>query len=399
MLLLASKGYMMKGTIGFVALVTRPVSQLIGVIFLGLLMVWALSRPSLTPDIQGQSAVPSESATISPNRVAGVAPWELTPPTTYTAYTKLDEIVGLLEEGGELDSWHLQRVKLLLDQVFQFGPEALPTIHDFLLSGTDAPLSATLVDDSSSVRLILIQMLRYMDDPKVVEVAFDTLHFSQDPMEVYFLASIVNDWSEPGWYNKDVLSFVEGVLQQNILEGEVDSVGPLIQILGEQGDETTAGKLAAMPPYLQQSAAVAMAQLPDGSGMPFLVNEARSSGGYTLQGRLALRLLAQSALAQPSAANELVQLAAENKIPPEMWPELMKLIKGVERLQLVVDSGQRADQEIIFHPEGDEVWYRVRAPSQNTQDKQNGELIGRLYAVTTDSSVRRLLETTHRSFK
>ena len=390
----------MRGETGFSTLFSGAAGRLLGVISLGLLLVWAFSRSSPIPETQTQSVVQIEPDTISQSRAAGSVgtAWKSKPHIAYTEYAKLDEVIGLLGGGNDLDSGDLQRAKLLLDQVFHAGSEALPTIHDFLLSGADVAFPVTLGDESHSLRLILIQMLSYIDDPEVVEVALDAMQSTREPMEVYLLSSIVNDWSEPGWHDEGILNFVERVLQHEILEGKVDSLGPLIQVLGEQGDETTAGKLADMPSYLQQSAAVAMAQLPDGSGIPFLVDEIRDSGSYTLQGRLALRLLAQSAAAQPNAANELVRLAAENKIPLEMWLELMKLINGDERLQLVITRGQRADQEIIFHPEGDEIWYRVRSSSPDIQGKQTRALLDQLYSVTTDNDVRRMLKNANQLF-
>jgi len=281
-------------------------------------------------------------------------------------------------------SLHDPASRRLLDLLFQQDGDALPAIQDYLLAS--APRTAAV---DSDLRLALIGMLRHIDDPRAADVALDAVRETRDPMEIYLLSRVVRDWVGPGWQDGELIRAVDLALQQLFLEEREAQAGPLLQLLGELGDSRSLAQLATVPHHLEQAAYIAMAYLPDGSGIPLLQDIVANDGADTSQGRLAIRLLCQAAVAHPDAARALEALTASGRVPSDMWPELLELIKGEEQLQLVAESTDRADRETIFHPRGEEVWYRVKGGP--VQDRQRYRaLLERLGDMTGDREVRRL---------
>ena len=86
--------------------------------------------------------------------------------------------------------------------------------------------------------------------------------------------------------------------------------------------ETAAGQWTYYAP-------MALANLPDGAGVPALIGMARNSdnvskGGYGV----VLQVLAQMAAQHPEAGTTLVDLARRGRIPERLWPSLASSLTG-----------------------------------------------------------------------
>lgn len=286
-----------------------------------------------------------------------------------------------------LNERDIERAHYLLDTLFQSGLSALPVVRELLnIREITAP-----TDEHRSLRMALINMLWYLDDPVVKGIALDGLHNTIHPAEIYELASLVREWSPPGLHQWEILRVANSALQQGMEQSAGESLGPLFQVLGEFGDDATLTQLQAMPKHMEQYAAVALAMLPDGKGIPALVDDAKTGGANTLQGRLAIKLLGQMTLEQPSAADALVGLVSDNAIPLALWPELKELISGSRRIQVTVQTGQRASRNIIYLPTGNQVIYEVRTPPLSDAFDACSALLNRLLSVTQDKNAQRAM--------
>jgi len=92
-----------------------------------------------------------------------------------------------------------------------------------------------------------------------------------------------------------------------------------------------------------------------------LVRDARlfEQGQPTAQGKLAIELLAQRAYLNADAAEALIDLAAQNLIPADIWPNVLAAIAGKQSITLIRPSeGLRAVQTVLG-TEANQVLYRV----------------------------------------
>jgi len=149
-------------------------------------------------------------------------------------------------------------------------------------------------------------------------------------------------------------------------------------------------------------AALALAQLPDGAGVPSLLRMADPAGdGGVSPARLqALQVLAQLAPMNPEVRSALVEQARANSILPHMWPFLAQPLAGeTARLQNpVLDSRPAAPEEarkgMVHVPRGNQslYWAREGGALSPLQVTRQLALIDELRAATSDPDARRVLE-------
>ena len=84
------------------------------------------------------------------------------------------------------------------------------------------------------------------------------------------------------------------------------------------------------------------------------------AGQDTLQGRLALQLLAQQAPQQPEAAAALIELAEQGVIPNGLWPYVLDIVAGSWEITVSEPpSDDLIGSHTYYHAEGNQVIYRV----------------------------------------
>jgi len=129
-------------------------------------------------------------------------------------------------------------------------------------------------------------------------------------------------------------------------------------------------------------ATLALAGLPDGVGIPALIELVRDPSVTTLgSGDFALRPLAQAAVQYPEAARALIEQARANQIPDAAWPTVIASLAGT-----YIQYGNQ--------------WFGSTAPPANGSDAeitQRIALIDQLLAVTANSAARTSLQTTRAS--
>jgi hypothetical protein len=266
----------------------------------------------------------------------------------------LDELQTLV---WDKDTSNGEEAADLLLQLQLHGADSLAAIRDFLLD-----------DDRSGevppeLRQALLDVLLSLGLPEVEGVALQLLVSDPAALEVLQLGLYLES-VEPGKYSDTILLAAERVL----IEADPTRILPaeFFQLLGALGNEQTALLLAEMPWHHEAYASIALASIPDGSGLATLEQDARvlAAGRDSMQGRLAIQLLAQMGPQFPEAAASLIKLAEQGAIPGDVWPHVLDIVAGNWELTLLEPmTGDQVWSHTFYSGYGNQVIYgAVRRP-------------------------------------
>ena len=243
------------------------------------------------------------------------------------------------------------------------GAAALPDVLELLYELINSPLSAVPGQPESDQLAALIDLLLAFDLPEIEQIAVKVLMAEPPAQAVCRLADFLES-AHPGRYAQEIRLAAESALLRS--DDDTPLPGPLFQYLGLTGDVSTTLLLAQMPLHRDAYASVALALIPDGSGLAYIERDARlfEDGRDTVQGRLALELLAQQAHRFPEAADVLLDLAGRGLIPDDVWPHLFELVAGKWVLTLSEPDYGRMGTHMIYRPQGNQVIYRVARPEE-----------------------------------
>src|SRR5262249_4937237 len=110
------------------------------------------------------------------------------------------------------------------------------------------------------------------------------------------------------------------------LEGQ--DAGPLFGVLRQWGGTNVVSDLTNAVSQWKYYAAITLANLPEGGGVPALVQMASGPEVPKATQAVALQMLAQIALQYPAARTALVERARANQIPEPTWAEIASLLGG-----------------------------------------------------------------------
>src|SRR5204862_4715033 len=107
------------------------------------------------------------------------------------------------------------------------------------------------------------------------------------------------------------------------------NISSLFEVLQKYGDESVVPILQQAAGKWNYYATLALAGLPDGAGIPALINLAQDPAikGNGI-GDCALRPLAQAAMQYPQARAALIEQARANGIPESAWPTVTASLTG-----------------------------------------------------------------------
>ena len=216
-----------------------------------------------------------------------------------------------------------------LQQLVQQGRDSVPAIAEFLRQNKDVDFGSGVSQalGYGSVRRAMFDALVQIGGPEGVAATREVLQNSADPREIALLAAAL-DKMAPEEHRQEAVQAARDALAMAAsgkLEGA--DVGPLFEVLQKYGG-------AAALPDLEQSmdqwkyyATAALAQLPDGAGVPTLIQLAQGNTSARLN---ALEMLAQMSVQYPEAKAVLIDQARANKISPNLWPYLVSGLVGDE---------------------------------------------------------------------
>ncbi len=243
-----------------------------------------------TPGIPTVSPQPSNSipASASPSVTRpppSLATTTLTEPTAQSralvaSLTRLDQSSSPTAE--QATEW-----KTNLLQLVQQGATGVAGIREFLGKSVDMDFgpNGRQMLGYTSARAAMFDALQQIGGPEAVSAMTSVLQTTADPKEIALLA-------------------------KNLAQhGGAEAVSQLQQ----------AGK------QWNYYAAIALAQLPEGAGIPALIQIARDG---TFANTTALEMVTQAAPQYPEARAALVEMARASRIAPSQWPYLTSLLAG-----------------------------------------------------------------------
>ncbi|WP_188860058.1 hypothetical protein [Marinobacterium nitratireducens] len=223
-----------------------------------------------------------------------------------------------------------------IDTLVSQGDPAVSAIRDFLRNAR----GSTLADDAiakagyGSLRLALFDVLQKIGGARAEAVLYDELEVSESPREIETLARYL-DASSPGLYQRNIVTVARDTLALASDDGiNGQDTGPLFRVLKDFGGAELANDLGQVSQlHWGQYAAVALASLPDGVGIPNLARWVEGASPGNVSAAFALNILAQSAQ-YPDARKALLESSRVGLIPDSRWPELARLLAGTYRIQL-----------------------------------------------------------------
>ena len=222
--------------------------------------------------------------------------------------------------------------KQSLQQLAEQRGAAVPAIREFLEKNADIHFDSEADRDLigfPSLRLALLQTLQGTGGPEALGVFVRTLQSTADPLEIATLTKYLEQ-SDPAKYREAELSAAREALNQAAsgkLEGR--DIGPLMEILKQFGGPNIVAELQKLGNTWFDYTPMALAQLPDGAGVPALIAWAKNPDSTALTGNeIYLRMLGQVSVQYPNAFEALVEQAAANRIPNSAWAGIAAALGG-----------------------------------------------------------------------
>ena len=311
----------------------------------------------------------------------------------------VEALVKLQAENGLLTTDFANGWKQNLQQLIQQGPVAVPAIQEFLGRNLDYAFgdAGRQLLGYSSARVAMLEALAQIGGPEGVAALSGVLQTTADPREIALLAQEL-ERLEPQQHQAEVLSAARQALElAGTHKQETADPAPLFEVFQKYGGANIASELVKSAAQWNYYATIALAQLPDGSGIPSLIQIAQDpkSAGPTREA--ALQMLAQVSDQSPEARAALVDQARQTGI------SLFAL-----RMIAPVVAGDHVGyiNSAFEHPDGLPQVGGVRTTS--TSDNQNffampsnlnseqigqrAALLNELLAATTEPAAKELLQ-------
>ena len=228
--------------------------------------------------------------------------------------------------GGPFTEEHAVIWRENLRRLIQQGGSAVPAIQEFLDKNLDFDFGQVgqKMLGYSGARAAMIDALGQIGGADAINSMADLLRKTADPREIAQLARNLEK-VDPGYHQQEALDAARETL---LMAGEGNlagrDVGPLFDMFTKYGDARAVGDLEQSAGRWNYYAASALAQLPEGAGIPTLIQMAARGGGAKAP---ALGMLAQVATQSPDARAALVNQAHQNLLSPYDWAVLGPFLK------------------------------------------------------------------------
>jgi hypothetical protein len=235
-----------------------------------------------------------------------------------------------------------------------------------------------------------------------------TLQTTSDPREIGLLSQYLEKQA-PEQYRQETIMAAREALAMAVdgkLEGR--DVAPLFEVLQKFGGSAAVSDLEQATSPWKYYATLALAQLPDGAGIPALIQMAREpEAGAKGTLVVALEMLAQVAPQFPEARTALIEQTRQNKIPPNLWPYVAASLAGdIYQYRDSVfgnTSGTQPAHELktIHITVGNQNLYSAASPDNSDPARitQQVSLIDELLAATSDPNAANLLQQSRDSLQ
>jgi hypothetical protein len=299
-------------------------------------------------------------------------------------------LASLNLQAGTLTPEQAAAWKENLQKLAQQGAAAVPAIAEFLALNKDLDFKAAGADKelgSVSLRLSLLQTLTAAGGPEAMALSAQTLQTTRDPAEVGLLAQYLVGQA-PEQYRDTALAAARdalGMAAGGQLAGR--DVGPLFNVLVQYGGTDVLNDLQqAASGTWRYYATIALAKLPDGAGVPALVQMVTDPKNAAYGSRMAaLQSLGQLAATSPDAQNALLAQARAGAIPSASWINLASVLGG-DRFYIGELAAENVPNAKTFHLNFGKQNYYLYPNAEMPQPEidNNLRLIDTLLASTTD---------------
>lgn len=239
-------------------------------------------------------------------------------------------VVDLRPVNGILTEDQVAVWKTNLQQLIDHGPDSIPAIREFLAKNSELPFGpdGPRVMGYTSARTALIDALAQIGGPDAQTALAAVLQTTADPHEIALLAQGL-DKLDPGRYRQEALAAAREALAMSA-EGKLPDrdVAPLFELLQRYGDATTVPELEQDAKRWGFYSMVVLAQLPDGAGVPSLLQIATGPKWSSGARDAAWQMVAQVASEFPDARAALLEQARQNKLSAFNWASMATLLGG-----------------------------------------------------------------------
>ena len=177
-------------------------------------------------------------------------------------------------------------------------------------------------------------------------------------------------------------------------------MGPLFDVLQKYGGANAVAELEQTSSQWKYYSAIALAQLPDGAGIPSLIKMVQDPNGGAVKNVPALEMLVQAAGQNADASKALLDLVRANSINPRTWAYLAPVLAG-DQVQILDPANsatlpsRTSDLRTYHIAAGNQNFYSAPAPNQTAdQINQQVALIDNLLNATTDPTAVQTLQST-----
>lgn len=211
------------------------------------------------------------------------------------------------------------------------GSAAIPAIREFLAKHTDICLTPEDAQrlGHASVRSALFHVLAQIGGPEAVATSLQTLRETAEPREVALLAQCLEKM-EPEQHRSEALAAARASLSMAASGKMPDKdVAPLFEVLQKYGDANATVEMEQAAGHWNYYAMIALAQLPEGAGIPSLIRIVQGQDGVGSGLRNpALEMLAMAASTSDQAKAALLDEVRHNKLTPYNWATLGPIWSG-----------------------------------------------------------------------
>jgi hypothetical protein len=303
---------------------------------------------------------------------------------------------GVMTE-AQIASWQEHFQNLL-----QLGSAAIPAIHQFLQQNIDLDFGSggKQILGYASARMAILDALAQIGGADAVNTLSETLQATADPREVAFVARKLEQL-EPGRYQQAALDAARQSLSM-AGEGNLNGkdVAPLFELFQKFGDLRCVTDIESSVNKWNFYATLALAQLPDGAGVPSLVNIVTDQTGGDSGARMAaLKMLAQVATQSEQAHAALLDQARLGKFSAYDFAIMAPMLAGDQMVyqSYLVDNPMAGinpiDLKKTLIPSSNQSFFTAPLGAATPdQVRQRNALIDELLSVTQDAAMRQSLQ-------
>lgn len=279
-----------------------------------------------------------------------------------------------------------------LARLVQSGAVALPAIQEFLALKKDVNFESVAgaagLLGSTSLRMSLLDALGNISGPEALAVSAQVLQSTTDPREIALLARNL-ERQAPEQYRDAAMAAARAAMAEATagrLAGK--DIGPLFDVLRAYGGPNAVQDFQqAANGQWKYYATIALAELPDGAGVPALLQLVTEPAGSSRGGRVpAIQALAQLVPDYPEARDALLEQARQSTIPNATWINIAAALMG-DRFQIGSASAENNPNLRTWHlAYGNQNYYATQSPLSAEQVQQRLGILDQFLAVNVNNS-------------